>query len=545
MSEQIKEQIQKANKDELDKKFLLKKFLKTVFRDADFTTERVRCLRINKKGIAKEQYSNNIDYIVEYSFRSESNWNNSYFQLCTTTGRSGKKEDLLYRYCLGFDFDKKELGENFNHKDIINRFKELKIYCHSIIDTGNGYHAYVMLNKTSDLNKVKEVQRLLAERLGADLKAVKDTQILRLPFTYNIKDDFPKTVNLVHLEEYNSNAFKAYDIDFLYQKNVVRKAEEVKDKVINGNTTNHIMLNTNIPDCIADKLANGSAEGERFDDLCNIVVALRNSNKSLSQIKAICKEWAEKSNYNDNLIYRVENIYNNKKYLKLNCKNCSKNNNKCFSFIESDFDFNNEYPVYLLENKVLKNAKKGKGKGVMNGNEFFIYTVLKNNADGLYRNEIEQLITSKKKKKCRLSRPTLLKALEGLVDKGYLEEEDSNSKQGSFYKLSKIRCSITDTIQVSYLSTVLCILDNISTEELKFYYFLRYLQAEQQRDDAKALKGNLFQMNQKLIAEKYGVTQQQVSKLIESLLDVHLMDIWHRGKSKNNSFEYNIYRLNA
>ena len=52
-------------------------------------------------------------------------------------------------------------------------------------------------------------------------------------------------------------------------------------------------------------------------------------------------------------------------------------------------------------------------------------------------------------------------------------------------------------------------------------------------------------MNQKLIAEKYGVTQQQVSKLIESLLDVHLMDIWYRGKSKNNSFEYNIYRLNA
>ena len=544
MSEQIKKQIQKANKDELDKKFLLKKFLKTVFREVDFTTEQVRCLRINKKGIAKEQYSNNIDYIVEYSFRNESNWNNSYFQLCTTTGKSGKKEDLLYRYCLGFDFDKKELGENFNHKDIINRFKELKIYCHSIIDTGNGYHAYVMLNKTSDLNKVREVQKVLAERLGADLKAIKDTQVLRLPFTYNIKNDFPKTVNLVHLEEYNSNAFKAYDIDFLYQKNVVRKAEEVKDKVISANTTNHIMLNTNIPHCIADKLANGSAEGERFDDLCNIVVALRNSNKSLSQIKAICKEWAEKSNYNDNLMYRVENIYNNKKYLQLNCSNCSKSN-ECFSFIESDFNFNNEYPVYLLENKVLKNAKKGKGKGVMSGNEFFIYTVLKNNADGLYRSEIEQLITIKKKKKCRLSRPTLLKALEGLVDKGYLEEEYSNSKQGSFYKLSKIRCSITDTIQVSYLSTVLCILDNISTEELKFYYFLRYLQAEQIKDNAKALKGNLFQMNQKLIAEKYGVTQQQVSKLIESLLDVHLMDIWYRGKSKNNSFEYNIYRLNA
>ena len=91
----------------------------------------------------------------------------------------------------------------------------------------------------------------------------------------------------------------------------------------------------------------------------------------------------------------------------------------------------------------------------------------------------------------------------------------------------------------------MCIFDNISTEELKFYHFLRYLHAEQQRDNTKALKGSLFQMNQKLIAEKYGVTQPQVSKLIESLLDAHLLDIYYRGTSKNNGYDYNVYKLNC
>ena len=101
------------------------------------------------------------------------------------------------------------------------------------------------------------------------------------------------------------------------------------------------------------------------------------------------------------------------------------------------------------------------------------------------------------------------------------------------------------TVQVSYLATVMCIFDNISTEELKFYHFLRYHHAEQQRDNAKALKGSLFQMNQNIIAEKYGVERSTVTKLIGGLLDAHLLDIYYRGTSKNNGYEYNVYKLNC
>ena len=547
MSENIKELIHSKAKDELDKRFLLKKFLKTVFRDVDFTKEQVRCLRINKKGIAKEQYFTNIDNIVEYSFRNESNWNNSYFQLCTTNGTSGKKEDLLCRYCLGFDFDKKELGDSFNHKDIINRFKELKIYCHSIIDTAHGYHAYVMLNKTNDLNKVREVQKVLAERLGADLRAIKDTQVLRLPFTFNIKDDFPKTVNLLHLEEYDSDVFRAYDIDFLYQKNVLRKKEEVRDKVINDSTTKHILLNTNIPNCIAEKLVNGSAEGERFDDLCNIVVALRNGNKSLSQIKAICKEWAEKSNYDDNLMYRVEGIYNNKKYLKLNCSNCSKNNNECFSVMYSNFEYSEKEQIITVSETVMSKLKESNRKGAkfMKSNDLLVYGVLKNHNDGLTIEELKQELTYTKKKEVinvALSDKTLRSVLKSLEENEFIEVVKESKK--NIYVLKKIRSKAELMFDISFSATYECIKGNISTEELRLYNYMRYLHHKKQREDTKALKGNLFQINQSEIAKDLGVTQVRISQMISNLLDEKLLSIWYRGRSKNNSFEYNVYRLN-
>lgn len=548
MSLNIKELIQKTNKDELDKKYLLKLFFKTVFRDIDYTKEDIRLLDV-KKEYSKPYFYNDIDSIINRTFSNKHCWNNQYFQLQTVSKgcNKGTADAREYAYCIAFDFDNhaKEIEQRgkITVKDIVNKFIDNKIFCHCIVDTGNGYHAYIMINKTADFDKVQSVHKVLCNRLGSDVNAIKPTQVLRIPYSMNVKD-FPKEVKIVHLEPYNSTMFRAYDIDFLYKMNVEKQLEEVRTLENNDDTTSKYVLNScNIPHCIAEKIENGSEEGDRYFDLCNIVVALRGCNKPLSQIKEVVKEWSLKSNYNEGLS-KVDHIYEKKQHLELSCSNC-KNKSNCFNIVIADFNFDESYPINIFENKVLKNTKKGKGKSVMTNNEFFIYTVLKNNKEGLYRSEIEQLITIKKKKKCRLSRPTLLKALEGLADKGYVTVEKCNSKTGDFYKLVKLRCKIEETVQVSYLATVMCIFDNISTEELKFYHFLRYLHAEQQRDNTKALKGSLFQMNQKLIAEKYGVTQPQVSKLIESLLDAHLLDIYYRGTSKNNGYDYNVYKLNC
>ena len=46
------------------------------------------------------------------------------------------------------------------------------------------------------------------------------------------------------------------------------------------------------------------------------------------------------------------------------------------------------------------------------------------------------------------------------------------------------------------------------------------------------------------LANDLDVTQGRISQMIENLLDEKLLGIWYRQMSKNNGFDYNIYRLN-
>lgn len=544
--ETIKDLIKKPYKDTIDKQILIKKFFKTIYRGIDLEEEQIRLFQNDKEGTYnKVTYFNDIDDLVNFSISKYNYFNNTYFQLSSADGVGGAEENLKYRYCLAFDFDKKDLGSDFNHKDIINLFKVNKIYCHCIVDSGNGYHAYIMINRTNNLNMVDEVQKALATKLNADLNAIKTTQILRIPFTFNVKGDKPKGVKLVHLEPYDSDKFKPYDIEFLYQKNC-------NSKVVSTNKQIKYTLNsTNIPKCIESILMNGSAEGDRYRDLQNIVVALRLRNKALSEIKEVVKEWALKSNYDDNLEYRIENIYNNKKGLELDCKGCSEVNN-CYNKVISDFEFSNDYDVFTLENKLNKQLKNSNRKGAkaMNGNELLIVNVLKNNEDGLYKSEIVKKITFKKK--CRLSTQTLTDTLKSLEDKGIISVVKANRKLGieSFYTLNPIRAKEEETINVSYLATAMCICRLITPTELQLYHYMRYLHHKEQKDNIKALKGNLFQINQKELAKAFygsdkAESQSNISKMINSLLECHILDIWERQPSKNNGFDYYIYRLNS
>jgi len=73
-----------------------------------------------------------------------------YFTLATTNGAGGTKQDLKTRTVLAFDFDKKDLGQDFNHIDIINRFKAIGLWYHILVDSGHGYHAYTCIEPTQE-----------------------------------------------------------------------------------------------------------------------------------------------------------------------------------------------------------------------------------------------------------------------------------------------------------------------------------------------------------------------------------------------------------
>lgn len=534
--------------DIIDTKYNIKKFFKLIYREiAD--NEYIRVFQNNKTNTKDSDYSsvnffNNIDELVQFSTSQYIKHNNVYFELATTDGESGKEEHLKYRYCIALDFDKKDLGADFNSKDILNKFKAAKIHYHALVDSGNGFHVYVCINKTSNLKMVDEVQAVLCDKLGADKKASLSTQILRVPYTYNIKD-YPKRVKIITCDDRNSDKFRPYDIEFLYKKNCCNEfgsSEEAKQ-------IKYTLNNTNIPKCIENILNNGTLEGDRYEDLQRIVVMLRQRNKPLGEIIQVCKEWAIKSRFDDNLDYRINNIYHNLSYISMDCKSCE-NRQECYSFVMSDFEYSaDDKLIVMYETHTSKlKASKRKGAKIMKSNDLLVYSILKCHNDGLTREEILKELTYTKKKVVKnvaLSDRTLKDTLKSLENNNFIECIKGNPRAGiqNIYKLKECTSKIELTYNVSYSATYECVKGNISTEELRLYNYMRYLHHKEQRENPKALKGNLFQFNQVDLAKDLGITQGRISQMIDNLLDEKLLGIWYRQASKNNGFEYNVYRL--
>src|SRR5574344_1841214 len=185
----------KQKYDIIDTKFNLKKFFKLIYRDKT-EEEFIRVFQNNKTNTKDSTYNkveffNNIDDLVQFSTNKYIKYNNTYFELATTDGGAGQEQHLKYAYVIGLDFDKKDLGADFSSKDILNKFKAAKIHYHALIDSSNGFHVYICINKTNNLKMVNEVQKALCDKLGADKKASLSTQILRVPYSFNIKS-YPK-----------------------------------------------------------------------------------------------------------------------------------------------------------------------------------------------------------------------------------------------------------------------------------------------------------------------------------------------------------------
>ena len=68
-----------------------------------------------------------------------------------------------------------------------------------IVDSGNGYHGYWLLNHTIDWRTAEAIMRAMAEDLGAD-HVYDAPRILRVPGTHNHKSDPPTPVRLMRFD---------------------------------------------------------------------------------------------------------------------------------------------------------------------------------------------------------------------------------------------------------------------------------------------------------------------------------------------------------
>ena len=497
--------------------------------------ENIKIEKYSNKILRKEEFYNNINELCMSVESPSKFYYDTYFSLATNNGNSKETKDSLTRTCIAFDFDKKDNNE-LTSTDLIHKFKKIGLFYHAIIDSGHGYHVYIFINKTNDLKLVNKVTKHIAMLVGADLNCT--TQILRVPLTVNCKqENDKKRVNIVKLYK----DIKRKDIEELAKRYIMQ---------CNENKNTEYLLKGRVPKCLESILINGSTEGNRNNDLQKIVVLLKNMRKTEAEILAVAKEWNNKNEVSfDNLEYQVNYMYNNLKTTELGCANCE-HYEKCYSKVMSNFEYKeNEILVKLSENSVNKSSnKKSKRKGVrkMNGNMLLVYSVLKNHFDGLYKEELEKELTYKSKKKkierVALSNPTLIKTLKELEENKFISVETINRKK--LYKCIPERVKEECTFTISYSATYECIKGNISTEEYELYCYMRYLHNKQQREDTTALKGNLFRMNQKEIAEGLKITQGRVSQMIDNLIDEKLLSIWYRGKRENSSFYYNVYLLN-
>ena len=517
-------------KDKIDILYARKKFFRIIFPELR-EGEYIRILQ-KKDDFCKVTFWNNIDdmnnYIEKYKFSC-----NTYFSLSSTDKNGGTIENLKHRYCIGLDFDKK-LDNSLDVKEIMFRFKKIgNLWYHGIIDSGNGYHTYICIEETNDINKVVQVTKSLGKLLGADNKAELATQILRVPLTYNSKNNKSKQVNIIHMFE--KNTIKPYDIDKLYSKYC--NNDYIDDRIIK-----YEMKNTNMPPCI-ENILQGVTEGERNFYLKRLISYFKLYGYNKSESSIMIKEWNNKCDPSlgeHELEYQFNYIWD-KPYKCFGCKttditiqtqiakycnkNLCKNKGRNIQYENKD--------MVTIEYKICRKLEKIRRKSSvkLDSNEFFILSVLKNNPEGLKTSELINKITYKNK--CCLSKPTINKVLNNLSDKKFISITTGikSKKEENFYKVKCITCDNLNKINISYFAIVGVITGLISSSDLLVYTYMRY-----------RINENLNLVESE-IASLLGMTQQSLSTHIRNLIEAKYIEF--KGKDfKNNKYGNNVYSLN-
>ena len=500
--------------------------------------EYINITRINDNRVSSEYFKSTSE-AAKYALKADKHYYNTYYSLATTDGLGRATSNLKTRSCLVFDFDKSALGEDFTHKTILKLFNSIRLYYHAIIDSGNGYHVYIFIQGTADLEAVEAVQKAVAVRLNADLKATLRTQLMRVPGTINIKHGDSKHVNIIHLAD--DEHIKRLPIEH-YVYNYVTE----RYKTDNTNVS-WVMRDKFTPSCVRSILEAGSKVGSRNADLQTLVVALKRQGKSLAEIRAIISEWLENTQEFQDLEYQIKYMYENLYNGTLNCRECP-HRGECYVREDDYIDNNPKFKVPQRDLKTITNSRSiRRGVKFMNGSMLIVYGVLANHANGLYRDELIQELTYKgddrgtvDNPKCCFSDKTLKQTIDQLEDKGFVEI--SKVGRRSFYKLKSNRVRDDLKVKISFAAVYECIKGRITPTELELYCYLKYLNHIKPK-----VRGDIpraITVTQEQLARDLRVDRTVVTKMIQKLLEQKYISINYRAKSANNSFMYNSYVLN-
>lgn len=447
---------------------------------------------------------------IEYANKIKNHWN-VYVNLATTDGAGRATENQKSRNVIAFDFDLKQMGENFNYKDVMMLFKKHGLYYHILVASGGGFHVYLKTDRTTDINKLVEVNKAMALKLGADEQATLTTQVLRVPTTYNHKYSNRKHVkSLFHAEKILN-----YNIDKLYQQYVYNtRVDETNLKYI---------PTKNMPYCI-EQILKGVDEGDRDFCLYRLTSYFKRANYSKAQTTAIIKEWNNKCNppmAESKVEYHVDHCWEHD-YKMFGCKTsnataqatiskyCDKS--QCNKIDKYEVVHHNLKTVDI-EYKTLEKIKYRGDKKMLNGNHLAVVSVLKVHDTGLNSRQIEQELTSTITKKCSMSKPTRLKVLSELEELGVVEVIKGTGTTPNLYRLKDIKCLENEKVTVSYHATQRFIDGAINQSAYRIYCYMLY--RLNQRENVV----------QEEIARDLNLSQDAISKYINELKQARFLNI--------------------
>lgn len=525
----------------------LMSFLENLYSDFDNKTEKIRVLEF-KENQPIQRYFKSYREVADFVDIDMFKTNNYYLQLATikAEGLNGKTENLACRSALVFDFDKKDYEEGFNHLDIIDRYSKNNIDYHAIVDSGNGYHVYTFIDKTENIELVDKIQSLLCELLGADKNAIKKTQIMRIPFTFNAKDlENLKHVNIMFMYD------KIYKKDISYYEKVFLNSEG-SGRVIENNLYNK----TSVKPCINYLLENGIAEGNRHECLLRIVTYFKQKGYSLEQVKEIATQFNNKckptlSDYD--IEYHTNYIYENVGFAKYECEKCTTFlKNKCIQF-NGNNDYNNklkeENEVIKLIEKDMRYLENRPRRESFENSSIVVYQLLLHmKGKPLSLKEIEKELTYQDK--TLMSKPTLLKRINNLLELELIRETEGKSAKNQNIKLYEATSkTVKDKDEIYYIcSSALytAIKREISLFEYKVYNYMKYAKNKNDREkEVKKVSGNVYIIGIEEIARALGTDKKNVSVAIDNLVEQKLLSRFkQKSDRKSKAKFYYVYKFN-
>ena len=238
----------------------------------------LRCIR---NGEVKQSFYQR-DELDELSGRAltfdAAGWD-AYFGVLPRLRPSGKAEDCaISTGVLWADVDAKHLdGRKIS---TLLALGQSSITPSIVVDSGNGVHAYWLLDHIAPFDKASEVMKGLAKAIGGD--SVHDApRVLRLPGTHNHKTDPPHEVRLLRFEPDRRVRFADFS-DYLSPPKPAREAIETQPLEL-----------SDLPEWIHEAMESPTPEGYRSGVIFKVVLWLIRYGYSMEDVTELLEYYAD------------------------------------------------------------------------------------------------------------------------------------------------------------------------------------------------------------------------------------------------------------